>query len=609
MTYFQNLNRLILKELELRAIQFAESYDEDKKSVILIPGGMGSKLLQCEAQFQPDHPFPPNPAFREIWVSLAAIMSGDISQLRMDPNQHDWDDHPIIAAGEMNTVVKSYDKTEKFFLGKNVNYTEFGFDWRREMRAAAGYLKTFLRMIKEKVMARDSHFENPLSNLTLFAHSMGGLVSKLLINELIDDNEATGDWFYRFVTVATPFFGTENHIERYYRGVKFINFILSGADKVASLVGTMPGPYCLMPAPLNVIEPRFERLHLNRYPVRDGSDTNSDADPFNIDNRKRFPPNMDENFFFKAEDIFQQVHRPLPDNVKERTFHLRNNLPDREEKNLELLWDNVKGSEHKFSGPSPISNNNGASDGTVPWWSARLADTPDNHVYPLQTDTDHGSLAEDPDTLRVVNHLVHGEDLPEPGTAPAQPRPALADEIEIENFIKEFQGVEMDDNSLETVSAPILRGLIKGLDDNIDRFLKILNRYKGNRKIIVASIHSKILKKFRAISADAFITNLTLGEQMGLVHGDISLENRVLETSYFPLFSISQIINKVNIAGSSTYLFLTGFGPIPSIDTDPDEKEIFKILNRGVDGIMTDRPKRIREIVEKWLKMKLGSDM
>jgi hypothetical protein len=46
LTTFQNLNRLILKELELRAHQFAESYDDGKKSVILIPGGMGSKLLQ-----------------------------------------------------------------------------------------------------------------------------------------------------------------------------------------------------------------------------------------------------------------------------------------------------------------------------------------------------------------------------------------------------------------------------------------------------------------------------------------------------------------------------------------------------------------------------------
>ena len=160
MTYFQNLNRLVLKELELRADQFAQAYDNNKKSVILIPGGMGSKLLRCKAQFLPDQPFPLNPGFNEIWVSLASLLRGGISQLRLDSNEHDWEDHPIIAAGEMNTVVKSYDKTEEFFTQNNVNYAEFGFDWRREMRAAAGYLKTFLRMIKEKVMARDSSIDN-----------------------------------------------------------------------------------------------------------------------------------------------------------------------------------------------------------------------------------------------------------------------------------------------------------------------------------------------------------------------------------------------------------------------------------------------------------------
>ena len=76
-----------------------------------------------------------------------------------------------------------------------MNYTEFGFDWRREIRTAAGYLRTFLRMIREKVTARG--LENPLPELTLFAHSMGGLVGKLFINELIDDDENTEDWFYR----------------------------------------------------------------------------------------------------------------------------------------------------------------------------------------------------------------------------------------------------------------------------------------------------------------------------------------------------------------------------------------------------------------------------
>jgi hypothetical protein len=51
MTYFQNLNRLILKELEIRAADFAAAYDPGKPSIILIPGGMGSRLLQCHAAY------------------------------------------------------------------------------------------------------------------------------------------------------------------------------------------------------------------------------------------------------------------------------------------------------------------------------------------------------------------------------------------------------------------------------------------------------------------------------------------------------------------------------------------------------------------------------
>jgi hypothetical protein len=315
-------------------------------------------------------------------------------------------------------------------------------------------------MIREKVMARD--LENPLPNLTLFAHSMGGLVAKLFINDLVDDDESTEDWFYRFVTVATPFYGTENHMDRYYQGVRFINLLLGGADKVASLVGTLPGPYGLMPAPKSVMEPQFSHLDLERYPVRDADNTNVEVDPFHIDSRKRFPPIMENEYFFRSEDMFQQVHRPFPDNVKDRTFHLRNNRPDREEKNLELLWDNVPGSEHDFSGPSPIRNNGGASDGTVPFWSARLADTPDNHVYPLRTDTDHGNLAEDPETLFVVNRLIHEQELPESGTAPDEPRPKIVNDTEVERLIIDFQDGRIDENAILTSSTPMRRGLVKG---------------------------------------------------------------------------------------------------------------------------------------------------
>jgi hypothetical protein len=40
------VNRLRIAELEVRVTNFADSYRNDRNSVILVPGGMGSRLLQ-----------------------------------------------------------------------------------------------------------------------------------------------------------------------------------------------------------------------------------------------------------------------------------------------------------------------------------------------------------------------------------------------------------------------------------------------------------------------------------------------------------------------------------------------------------------------------------
>jgi glycerophosphoryl diester phosphodiesterase len=45
------------------------------------------------------------------------------------------------------------------------------------------------------------------------------------------------------------------------------------------------------------------------------------------------------------------------------------------------------------------------------------------------------------------------------------------------------------------------------------------------------------------------------------------------------------------------------FGPLfPALDEhEPSERDIFEILDRGVDGIMTDRPKSVRDIMDRWI--------
>jgi hypothetical protein len=82
----------------------------------------------------------------------------------------------------------------------------------------------------------------------------------------------------------------------------------------------------------------------------------------------------------------------------------------------------------------------------------------------------------------------------------------------------------------------------------------------------------------------------------------MKMKNRALETIHSGLFTTRSIIDRVRKAGGATFVFLTEFGPFPALDSSiPSEKDIFEILDRGVDGIMTDRPKSVREIMDRWI--------
>jgi len=82
----------------------------------------------------------------------------------------------------------------------------------------------------------------------------------------------------------------------------------------------------------------------------------------------------------------------------------------------------------------------------------------------------------------------------------------------------------------------------------------------------------------------------------------MKMKNHALETTYDITYSGKKTIEKVREAGGSTFVFLTGLGPfLPAIDKIiPSDEKIFKILDRGVDGIMTDRPASIRKIINRW---------
>jgi len=146
-----------------------------------------------------------------------------------------------------------------------------------------------------------------------------------------------------------------------------------------------------------------------------------------------------------------------------------------------------------------------------------------------------------------------------------------------------------------------------GLQANVAAFRNILLNANHRPTIVIASASKEILAAFRTIDGDHFPTNLTFWEQIKLKVSKTAPKQRVLETSYWKVLSGRKIIQKMHRSNSATYVFITGFGPIEALDCDLKEASITELLSRGVDGIMTDRPRAVRKIMHQWLQKEIGT--
>lgn len=192
----------------------------------------------------------------------------------------------------------------------------------------------------------------------------------------------------------------------------------------------------------------------------------------------------------------------------------------------------------------------------------------------------------------------------DPGTIDLTTVPRCNDRrlLLLEDFLRRFPDAPLNIEMKSTFKKAL--GKRDGLSDNIAAFRRILVDGRGNRTVVVASADACILKAFRAADDGRFPTNLAFCEQLSLKFASPSLENRVLETTYLGFFSGAGMVEKVHGQGRAVYVFITGFGPVCALDRCLEDEALFEILDRGVDGIMTDRPLAVRDAMHRWLKRK-----
>lgn len=170
-------------------------------------------------------------------------------------------------------------------------------------------------------------------------------------------------------------------------------------------------------------------------------------------------------------------------------------------------------------------------------------------------------------------------------------------------FLKKFSYSPLNIEIKESFNRHINGHDRKGLKDNLRAFSDILDSDVGNRVKVVVSAIDEYIDEFRKQNDEKYPTGLSTKEQLILHFLGMKMKNRAFETVHSRLFTSPKIIEQVRKQGGATFVFLTEFGPLfPALDKhEPSEKDIFEILDRGVDGIMTDRPKSVRDLMDRWI--------
>jgi hypothetical protein len=400
------------------------SFNPNNPTVILLPGGMGSQLERTEYPVGTE----PNVINDIAWVDLGIFWPKlDARSLEIEARgreERDKDSHVVAAHGPLKFLTQTpYEELKDYADKEAWNYFVFGYDWRRPLSESAEYFRNFIYRFQKEVVA--VHKKNPMLNLTVVCHSMGGLVCTYALG----DRKFSSLGFRAIVTVATPFYGTSTQQDRYFRGDEDLLNKIYGKAEVLRITASLPGPYTLMFLPKETYNRDGRRIGLNRYPEYDPSD-NSDTDPYDSSMINRWPQPVKDHkqFLARARSELIKVAQPLKSSIVPAFFNVRSSLDANTA--VELLWD-----KNPTTKPGPISGLPGPGDGTVPAWAAWHAYTRTANRYELKQAKDHGRLLEHPEVLFLINSIVKTRKLPTIKKRGASRAPKVANSKAVERMI------------------------------------------------------------------------------------------------------------------------------------------------------------------------------
>lgn len=364
-----------------------------RKTIILFPGGMGTRLLGATT---PESDGPPY-FYNTVWLDCS-IVFGAGSHLQMQGDEES-DHQVIIPNGPVDfATLRPYDDFVRWCKGRDIDYFIFGWDWRRNMeRSVDFFLDRFLPHFQSRVQTECDI--DPLQDFCFVGHSMGGMLVKLIMNR---SNNAYVQLVKQAITVATPFYGYGGQLSRYFAGDPDLNGMY-GARQITRIISSFPGTYALLFLDADTYNRDRVALEgdpdypLRHYPIKDAG-TGAIADPYNPGSnagKVRYPQNYGFNLveLTNGKLIYQKIAGALDPGVSNKFFNFRGV----QTKNGATVLGTVNNQTWKWIRPGfdpetdalPITDFLGPGDGTLPAWSTRFIGTPAANVRTLHGEVDH----------------------------------------------------------------------------------------------------------------------------------------------------------------------------------------------------------------------------
>jgi pimeloyl-ACP methyl ester carboxylesterase len=415
-TYSATRDSEQLRYLEVDIASFINRYQSKppgtkRRTLFLFPGGMGSQLLRARKPYQSGGPPTQTFQYDTVWITPLTFL-GDALNLKMHEVNgvyQDLDDRIIIPYGTVEFLgLTPYSRFVDWCELNDIDWFIFGWDWRRRLDETVDFfLNKFIPLFQSKTHPK---CPDALKDFVLMGHSFGGMVVSLILQQ----NNPVLSHMTRAVTVASPFYGYDGQIHRWFEGEPLLNHIgpIDVTAEVIEVIASFPGCYVLPYLDGHTFQTNGAALGadpdfpLNAYPSHDFSNAAQNVDPFNP-GPHRYPQNI--GFMTSELNYALQTYRQIAlgphAQFTSRFFNIRGIQSPSGATPGSVSWGLLTGPNNPNT--SPIGTGpGGPGDGTLPAWSTRLVTLPGNQVVPVKGNIDHMFMMEEDLTHQAIAQVL-----------------------------------------------------------------------------------------------------------------------------------------------------------------------------------------------------------